>query len=248
MAGESLKKIPLSVILVVIAALVLSSVISFYLGRMDGEKQAQLPVAETTGPSTVPPANGVVRLPPQRFESWTLACAQNAAKVTRCNLVLQAISKANKKPVLSLLVTRNAKGRAVMVVITPPGALLSAGVHLTPGTGKELVAQFIKCGKGACEAALMFDEATAAEFVAAATTTVTFVAGNGKTASLKIPNGGFGAAYPAWLAAMPAPAGAAVATPPAAAPRPAMATRPAPAAAPAPSNDNTRGTESTPAP
>ena len=41
MAGESLKKIPLSVILVVIAALVLSSVISFYLGRMDGEKQAQ---------------------------------------------------------------------------------------------------------------------------------------------------------------------------------------------------------------
>ena len=248
MADEYLKKIPLSVILVVIAALVLSSVISFYLGRMDGAKQAQAPVVETTGPSTVPPANGVVRLPPQRFESWTLACAQNVAKVTRCNLVLQAINKANKKPVLNLLVTRNAKGRALMVVITPPGALLSAGVHLTPGTGKELVAQFIKCGKGACEAVLPFDDATAAEFTAAATTTVTFVAGNGKTASLKIPNGGFGAAYPAWLAAMPAPAGAPLATPPAAAPRPATVTRPAPAAAPAPSNDNTRGTESTPAP
>jgi invasion protein IalB len=123
-----------------------------------------------------------------------------------------------------------------MVVITPPGALLSAGVHLTPGTGKEVVAQFVKCGSGACEAVAAFDDAVAAEFTAAPTTEVKFVAGNGRTASLKIPNGGFGAAYPAWLAAMPAPAGATAPSP----------TKPATARA-APSGD-TRGSESTPAP
>jgi invasion protein IalB len=167
-----------------------------------------------------------------------MACVQNVAKVTRCSLVLEAISKANKKPILNLAVTRNARGRAVMVVITPPGALLSAGVHLTPGTGKEVVAQFVKCGQGACEAVAPFDDAIAAEFTAAPTTEVKFVAGNGKTASLKIPNGGFGAAYPAWLAAMPAPAGAPATAPMAAKPAPAHGTP----------NADTRGSESTPAP
>lgn len=240
MPSESVRKIPLPVILLVIAALVVSAVVSFYLGRMNGERQAQPPVVEATGPTAVPAQNGLVKLPPQRFENWTLACVQNAAKVTRCSLVLQAINKANKKPVLSLAITRNARGRAVMVVITPPGALLSAGVHLTPGSGKEVVAQFVKCGSGACEAVAAFDEAIAAEFTAAPTTEVKFVAGNGKTASLKIPNGGFGAAYPAWLAAMPAPAGAPTAAPAAMKPAPARGT-PAPGAQP-------RGSESTPAP
>jgi hypothetical protein len=113
---------------------------------------------------------------------------------------------------------------------------LSAGVHLTPGIGKEVVAQFVKCGSGACEAVAAFDDAVAAEFTAAPTTEVKFVAGNGKTASLKIPNGGFGAAYPAWLSAMPAPAGAPAPSP----------TKPA--SGRATPNGNTRGSESTPAP
>jgi len=235
MPAESVRKIPLPVILLVIAALVVSAVVSFYLGRMDGERQAQPPVAEA--PTAVPRERNFVKLPPQRFENWTLACVQNPAKVTRCSLVLEAVNRANKKPILNLAVTRNARGRAVMVVITPPGALLSAGVHLTPGTGKEIVAQFVKCGAGACEAVAAFDDAIAAEFTAAAVTEVKFVAGNGKTASLKIPNGGFAAAYPAWLSAMPAPAAAATPPPPT-----------KPAAARAAPNADTRGSESTPAP
>jgi invasion protein IalB len=238
MPNESVRKIPLPVILLVIAALVVSAVVSFYLGRMDGERQTQAPVVEASAPNAVPRQRNFVKLPPQRFENWTLACVQNVAKVTRCSLVLEAISKANKKPILNLAVTRNARGRAVMVVITPPGALLSAGVHLTPGTGKEVVAQFVKCGQGACEAVAPFDDAIAAEFTAAPTTEVKFVAGNGKTASLKIPNGGFGAASPAWLAAMPAPAGAPATAPMAAKPAPAHGTP----------NADTRGSESTPAP
>ncbi len=241
MPSESVRKIPLPVILLVVAALVVAAVVSFYLGRMNGERQGSSPVAEATGPNTVPRENGLVRLPPQRFENWTLACVQNAAKVTRCSLVLEAISKANKKPVLSLAVSRNMRGRAVMIVITPPGALLSAGVHLTPGSGKELVARFVKCAAGACEAIVAFDDAAAAEFTAAATTVVSFVAGNGKTASLKIPNGGFGAAYPAWLAAMPAPAAAPAASPP-------PPSKPAANRAPAAPGADTRGSESTPAP
>jgi invasion protein IalB len=238
MPSESDRKIPLPVILLVIAALVVSAVVSFYLGRMDGERQSTVPVAESAGPNAVPRQGNLVKLPPQRFENWTLACVQNVAKVTRCSLVLEAINKANKKPVLSLAITRNARGRAVMVVITPPGALLSAGVHLTPGTGKEIVAQFVKCGSGACEAVAAFDDAVAAEFTAAPTTEVKFVAGNGKTASLKIPNGGFGAAYPAWLSAMPAPAGTAAPA----------ATKPASTRGTAAPNADTRGSESTPAP
>jgi invasion protein IalB len=234
MANESVRKIPLPVILLVIAALVVSAVVSFYLGRMDCARQTQAPVAEASGPNAVPRQRNFVKLPPQRFENWTLACVQNAAKVTRCSLVLEAVSKANKKPILNLAITRNARGRAVMVVITPPGALLSAGVHLTPGAGKEVVAQFVKCGSGACEAVAAFDDAVAAEFTAAPTTEVKFVAGNGKTASLKIPNGGFGAAYPAWLAAMPAPATGAAPVKP----TPARGT---------PSAD-TRGSTTTPAP
>lgn len=241
MPSESARKIPLPVILLVVAALVVAAAVSFYLGRMNGERQGSGPVAEATGPNAVPRENGLVKLPPQRFENWTLACIQNAAKVTRCSLVLEAINKANKKPVLSLAVTRNARGRALMIVITPPGAFLSAGVHLTPGSGKELVARFVKCAAGACEAVVAFDDAAAAEFTAAATTVVSFVAGNGKTASLKIPNGGFGAAYPAWLAAMPAPAAAPAASPP-------PPSKPAANRLPAAPGTDTRGSESTPAP
>jgi invasion protein IalB len=243
MANESFfKKVPLPVILVVIAALVVSAVVSFYLGRLDGQTVVpaapQPPVA--TGPGAAPPAaNGLVRLPLQRFENWSLACVQNAAKVTRCNLVLQAVNKANKKPVLNLAITRNAKGRALMIVVTPPGALLAAGVRLTPGSGKEIVAQFVKCGRGACEAVAMFDDAVADEFTAASVTTVVFVAGNGKPLSLKIPNGGFGAAYPAWLAAMPAPEAAPSAAPAPRAPAPAarapVVRAPEPVTTPAPS-------------
>lgn len=240
MPSDSVRKIPLPVILLVIAALVVSAVVSFYLGRMDGERQTQPPVVEATAPGAVPRQNGLVKLPPQRFENWTLACVQNAAKATRCSLVLEAISKANKKPILSMAITRNLRGRAVMVVITPPGALLSAGVHLTPGTGKEVVAQFVKCGSGACEAVAAFDDAVAAEFTAAAATEVKFVTGNGRTASIKIPNGGFGAAYPAWLAAMPAPPGAPTPAP--------AATKPTPTRGPSTPGTQPRGSESTPAP
>jgi invasion protein IalB len=231
MASDPLKKFPLSIFVLVIAALVLSAVISFYLGRMDAAKQLQAPNPQASGPTGIPRSNGLVRLPPQRFENWTLVCAQNAAKVTRCNLALTAVNKANKKPVLNLAVTRNAKGRALLLVVTPPGALLSAGVHLTPGTGKEMIARFVRCGGGACEAAMPFDDAAAAEFTAAAATTVAFIAGNGKPVSLKIPNGGFAAGYAAWLGAMPAPAAAPVTNP---APAKPANTTPDPSTTPAP--------------
>ena len=44
MPSEPDRKFPLPVILLVIAALVVSAVVSFYLGRMDGERQTQPPV------------------------------------------------------------------------------------------------------------------------------------------------------------------------------------------------------------
>ena len=221
------KKIPPTYVALVVVGLVAVGVISFYVGRTNGLEQAQR--QSQTAPTILagqpprPLENGLVRLPPKRFENWTLACVQTAAKATHCGLVLNAINGSNKKRVLSLAITRDARGKTVLIAVTPPGAILSAGVHLTPGTAAEMVARFMKCGQGACEAAALFDAAAANAFTSAATTTVTFVAGDGKPVSIKIPTSGFAAGYAAWQAAMPAPADSATAssTPKPAAPQPA---------------------------
>ena len=150
-----------------------------------------------------------MRLPPKKFENWALACVKTPKNVTRCSLVLRAVSKDTKKLLMTLAVSRSGNGKPIMVVVTPPGALLSAGVRLTPGTAKEVTARFVQCGRGACEAAMLLDDAAVTAFSNAPTTTVAFVAGNGKPLGLKLPTAGFAAGYAAWELAMPAPPGSA---------------------------------------
>lgn len=234
MAEDNLfKKIPPIAYIAAVLLLALIAGFSYYLGK---KQSSESTVAGTSAPI---PANKIVRLPPERFGNWNLACGETPQKVKRCSLALDAVNR-DKKPVLGLRLVRNQRGQALMIAITPPGAILSAGVHLAPEGGKELVAQFVRCGRGACEAIGLFDEANASAFTAAATLHVRFVAGNGKPIALKIPNAGFDAAYPKWLEVMPAPAAA----PPGHATAPAPAA-PSPTAAP-PTDTGSPSTDGTP--
>jgi invasion protein IalB len=218
MAEDNLfKKIPPIAYIAAVLLLVLIAGFSYYLGK---KQSAEPTVAGTSAPI---PASKFARLPPERFGNWNLVCGETPQKVKRCSLALDAVNK-DKRPVLGLRLVRNQRGQALLVVITPPGAILSAGVRVAPEGGKELVAQFIRCGQGACQAVAVFDDASASTFAAASTLHVKFVAGNGKPVALKIPNAGFDAAYPKWLETMPAPAAATA--PPAAATPPADATPP----------------------
>jgi invasion protein IalB len=179
--------------LFIIAGIVLVSLVAligYYAGR---QNVTQAPVAAGRGP--VRPQ--VTRLAPQHFDSWTLQCIQGPRGGKRCALVLMAVDKSRKHLLLRLSVVRSKKG-PVLVALTPPNALLSAGFTLTPGKAQAFVAPFARCLPRACEAMTDLTEPLVKDLSGADKSQVRFVAAAGRPMEFEIPTTGFANGYAAW--------------------------------------------------
>jgi invasion protein IalB len=147
----------------------------------------------------------VTRLPPKRFGNWTEQCALDAQQVKRCRLIFQVADKSRQHLVLRLLVSRGPKGRAVLIALTPPNAVVRGGISIAPGTAQPLVLPFLSCGPGACRAGALLADDFVNALSSAAETTVSYQAGTGRPVTYKLPTQGFSSAYSAWLADDPPP-------------------------------------------
>lgn len=197
MSREGLNIPWLHAILGGLLALALAGTLGFYIGKNQIIGAGTEPTA--TAQATALP-KGITRLPVQKFGNWNLNCLQNLEKQKKCELVLRAVDKTRKALVLSLVVARNAKGEALLVVVTPPSVTFSAGVQLAAGTGQPVTAAFASCRPGSCQAAISLADPTAEALSSADFLQVSYVAGAGNKVSYKLPMTGFREGYAAWQA------------------------------------------------
>jgi invasion protein IalB len=209
---------------------------AFYAGRHTAEQDAMRPIAQRAGLG----GPHFTRLPPKQFGNWTLACVLDAQQTKHCTLVFQAVDNTRRHLLMRIAVVRTNKGRIAMAILTPPNALVAAGVKLTPGNNPVITVPFLRCMPRACQASLLLTDPFVKSLSGSDSTQVSFVAGTGKPVSYKLPTQGFKDGYAAWLVENPAsttidatapdngPVAAPAATPteePAAKPTPAKRTR-----------------------
>ena len=177
--------------------LALAGTLGFYIGK-NQIIGGTAPITPTAQSPELP--KGITRLPVQKFGNWNLNCLQNLEKQKKCELVLRAVDKTRKALVLSLVVARNTKGEALLVVVTPPSVTFSAGVQLVPGASQPLSAGFASCRPGSCQAAIALADPVADALSSADFLQVSYVAGAGNKISYKLPMTGFREGYAAWQA------------------------------------------------
>jgi len=148
----------------------------------------------------------ITRLPPKRFGNWAEQCVRNAQQEKRCRLVFQVVDKSRQHLVLSLAVSRDPNGRAVLVALTPPNAVVRGGISVSPGRVQPLTLPFFACEPGVCRAGALLSDGFVKALSSTAETTISYQSGNGKPVSYKLPTRGFASAYSAWLADEPPPA------------------------------------------
>jgi invasion protein IalB len=189
----------MSAVLGAILGLALAGTAGFYIGKNQVVVDKS-PVGATARPPAPQLPAGVTRLPVQKFGSWNLTCLQNLQKQKKCELVLRAMDRTRKALVLSLAVARNAKGEALLVVVTPPSVAFAAGVRLVPGTSPEMKVGFATCAPGACQAIVGLSDSVVAALSSAEVLQVSYVAGTGRPVNYKLPITGFSQGFAAWRA------------------------------------------------
>jgi invasion protein IalB len=216
---------------IAIAVIVIAAVggVAFYAGRHNAQQDAMRPIAQRAagGPA-------FTRLPPTKYGNWTLLCVLDPRQTKHCSLVFQAVDTPRRHLRMRIGVMRTARGRVAMAIITPPNALVAAGVKLTPGNNPAVTVPFLRCMPRACQASVVVTDPLLTSLSGSDSTQVSFVAGTGKPVSYKLPTQGFKEGYAAWLAESPAPPASATAVETAAPPEPSTVTPPAPATTPVP--------------
>jgi invasion protein IalB len=186
-------------IIAAIVAVAAIGAIAYYAGRHNAVQQQGGLAPGVAGRAA---QARVVRLPPKKFGNWTLACVVTPQDVKRCTLIFQAIDQTRTRLLMRLSVLRGAKG-PVMVVLTPPNAILAGGVTLTPGTAAPVKIPFVRCMPRACQAGIPISDSVATAMGAAQTTEARFIAGTGRPVTYKLPTQGFQEGYAAWQQAEP---------------------------------------------
>jgi invasion protein IalB len=158
-------------------------------------------------PPPPPPQQTIPQLPPgtQSFGNWALVCNQPEGDAQRCSLLMRVINQEAQQVLMSLNLTRGPLGNAIVVINTPPGVTIPAGVSLTPEGGTTETGGVQVCRPQGCTGVIVLSETLLAEMSAVETTTVGYTAANGQAVNLALPTTGFAEGYAAWDLAFPAP-------------------------------------------
>jgi invasion protein IalB len=170
------------------------------------------PVTVVAAPGQVRAPVRFTRLPPQKFENWTLNCIRGPRGGQRCGLVLSVVDQSRTHLMLRLDVLRSPKGPA-MVVVAPPNTLLTAGFTITPEKAQPTSIPFTRCMPRACEAVFVMSDTFRRGLSSAPAAQIHYVTANGRPVDHQIPIKGFEAGYAAWQTQDQAVASAASAPP-----------------------------------
>jgi invasion protein IalB len=156
-----------------------------------------------------PPQATIPQLPPgtQTFGNWALVCGQGqtAEDAGRCGLLMRVIDQQAQRVLMSLNVTRGPQGNAIVVINTPPGVVIPAGVSLTPENGTAETGGIQVCRPQGCTGVILLTETLLAEMSAAEMTMLGYTAASGQPVNLNLPTTGFAEGFTAWQQAFPAP-------------------------------------------
>jgi invasion protein IalB len=136
------------------------------------------------------------------FGKWVLGCIADAAQAKRCRLALQVVDKTRTHLVLSFVVSRTPQGKPALGILTPPRAVLPAGVSLTLGD-RHATVPFVTCAPSACQAGTLLDDGLAAALSGTDVLEVGYLAGPGRPITYRVPIAGFADGLKAWQAAVP---------------------------------------------
>jgi invasion protein IalB len=161
-------------------------------------------------PQPQQPVSQIPQLPPgtQSFGNWALVCnGQPGAQdgPDRCGLLMRVINQEAQRVMMSLNVTRGPQGNAIIVVNTPPGVIIPAGVSITPENGTQATGGVQVCRPNGCTGVVLLTEELKAELDGSQQAAIGYVAANGQPVNLNLPINGFVQGYAAWEAAFPAP-------------------------------------------
>jgi len=178
--------------------LVLTFVVAFLLGYSLRDFYPPLQTGTRQAAAAPGAPNTVTRLPLRTFGHWNLACQQNAQNVKHCELALRVVDQKSKKLVLSMVVGRGQDGGAVLLVVTPPNALLREPVHLKTAANVETKIDYATCETGACRALAPLPADLQSALAASDHIQVSYTNASGREISYQLPNDGFKDALAAW--------------------------------------------------
>ena len=159
-------------------------------------------------PDPEPQQAGIPPLPPgtRSFGNWALLCGQNEQTGQgRCGLLMRVINQEAQRVLMRLNLTRGPQGNAIIVVDTPPGVVIPAGVSITPENGTAATGPVQVCRPNGCTGIVLLTDELATALSGVANATISYVAANGQAVNLSLPINGFAEGYAAWQAAYPAP-------------------------------------------
>ena len=165
----------------------------------------------SAAPPPPPPQSTIPQLPPgtQSYGNWALVCNQNQPQANdgpqRCGLLMRVINQEAQQVLMSLNVSRGPLGNAIIIVNTPPGITIPAGVSLTPENGTAATGGVQVCRPQGCTGVILLSEMLLAEMSAVEMTTLGYTAANGQAVNFNLPTTGFAEGYAAWNQAFPAP-------------------------------------------
>jgi invasion protein IalB len=123
------------------------------------------------------------------FDGWQVDCVETD-KAKNCSMSAALVNSKTKQVVISLSVAKTKDGNK-LVVRTPNGVLLSAGVGLGFGNAKPSSLPFYTCGPKACIAETPLTDDWISALSADAELKITFSMVNAKPVSQGIPLKGF---------------------------------------------------------
>jgi invasion protein IalB len=160
-------------------------------------------------PPPQPPQLTIPQLPPgtQTFGNWALVCgqAQEGQDAGRCGLLMRVIDQQAQRVLMSLTVSRGPQGNAIMVINTPPGVVIPAGVSLTPENGTAETGGIQVCRPQGCTGVILLTETLISEMSTVTMTALGYTAATGQPVNLNLPTTGFAEGFAAWQTAYPAP-------------------------------------------
>ena len=134
------------------------------------------------------------------FQAWSLVCRDGAGNERRCVLFIAVADPDEKKVLLTFSIARTPKGMPVLVVDTPAGLTVDAGITVTAGRAEAITVPIQSCAPQRCRAVTELTPSLRASLETADVTSVSYMTADSKQSTYNLPTRGFRDGLTAWSA------------------------------------------------
>jgi invasion protein IalB len=134
------------------------------------------------------------------FQAWSLVCRDGSGDERRCVLFIAVADPDAKQVLLTFSVARTPKGMPVLVVDTPAGVTVDAGITVTAGRAEAITVPIQSCAPQRCRAVTELTSSLRAALETADVTSVSYVRADSQQSTYNLPTRGFKDGLTAWSA------------------------------------------------